>query len=189
MIIGVSWFLKRRFFVKFADWMPKNSLEMILQQIYISITDCIGWSLARIYKSCIDQRQFPLAWKQGTTILISKTKPLTWRRWGSSLLRLHKIFKKIILKKTSDLFYSRYGNVQHSFRKHASTTTAFIELTNSILSHYDNTNIFCTAIVNFDFCQAFDKVNHECCDVGRLHVGLVLLHWCDRWSQKRARSD
>ena len=130
-------------------------------------------------------------------IPIPKTKPVDLEkiRFITLTSPLAKIFEKIILKKTSDLFYSSYGNAQHGFRKHASTTTALIELTHSFLSHYDDKNVFCIAVANFDLSQAFDKVDHDLL-VKRLHecafpTGLIKLlysYLCNRSSRIKLRT-
>ena len=171
--------------------------EKIPTTIYVSIANCIAEPLAEIYRSCDHQRQFPLAWKQGTTIPIPKTKPIDLEkvRFITLTSPLAKIFERIILKKAGDFFYSSYGSAQHGFRKHASTTTALIELTHCILSHYDNKEVFCIAVVNFDLSKAFDKVDHDLL-MKRLRdcafpTGLIKLLYsflCNRSSRIRLRT-
>ena len=170
--------------------------ERIPTKIYVTLADYIAKPLARIYNDCITQRYFPDQWKHGITIPVPKTKPvdLAKIRKITLLSPLGKILERLILRKAGDCFYSSYGSTQHGFRRHASTTTALIELTHNVLSNYDKTKVSCIAIISFDFSQAFDAVSHRLliqrlsdCDFPAGLIKLLCSYLCGRSSRIRLR--
>ena len=115
--------------------------------------------------------------------------------WRVNLLSpLSKILERLVFNKVKTLFYQNYGIGQHGFRKSASTTTALIDIMNTVMKCYDETSTSVIAVISFDLSQAFDVVDHELlikrlqrCGFPSAFVNWLVSYLTKRTSQVRLR--
>ena len=135
----------------------------IPNKIYSLLSDFIAGPLQRIFQHSVSQRVFPDSWKKGLLVPIPKTNPPQLDKLRAITL-LHvpsKILERIVLENVRNKIERLYGPYQHAFRRNASTVTALIHITDTVLQHYDNTSLSGFTVLSFDLTQAFDKVNHS----------------------------
>ena len=87
-----------------------------------------------------------------------------------------------------DQFAKLVGRNQHAFRKDYSTTTAQIQLQDSVTRAFDNSAVTNIGLLSLDFSKAFDKVGHQTILskilLGGLPKGFVL--WLKSYSEGRS---
>lgn len=169
------------FWIEDDDWSPEFSENDVFQElrcisgkksqgcdgipsvIYKTLANFISTPLTMLYRKCIQQRSFPESWKHGITVPVPKTSPpkVTELRPITLLPVPSKILERLVLRATSSGFEAACGSSQHGFRPLASTTTALLEISDTMLEHFDDTKLYGSATLAFDFCKAFEKMNHR----------------------------
>jgi hypothetical protein len=125
----------------------------------------ISSPIAHIVNRVITSSRFPSDWKIAKVVPIYKGKgekqnPSNYRPI-SLLPVVPKIFERVI----ADQFLEHLHNIsflsstQSGFRKHHSTATCLIKLTNDILLNYDQGLV--TGILSLDLSKAFDTIDHS----------------------------
>jgi hypothetical protein len=116
-----------------------------------------------IFNKSLSTSIFPSSWKSSIIIPLKKVQNpsnVSDYRPISLLPVLSKCLEKIVLQQIN-IYLNRINilNIfQSGFRKHHSTTTALIEVTDSIRSAMDNR--MSTILILFDLSKAFDCVHH-----------------------------
>jgi hypothetical protein len=116
-----------------------------------------------IFNSSLSTSSFPSPWKSSIIIPLKKVpnpSSVSDYRPISLLPVLSKCLEKIVLQQTNS--YLNRNNIlnifQSGFRQHHSTTTALIEVSDSIRSAMDKR--MATILILFDLSKAFDCVHH-----------------------------
>lgn len=137
--------------------------DNIPNKIYALLSPFLAGPLASIFNDSIRKRSYPLDWKKGIIVPVPKTNPprLNKLRLITLLPSPAKIMEKLILKKCSDFFRSIVGKHQHGFRSNASTTTALIEMHDTLTSYIDDSRLAGAVLVSMDLSKAFDMVDHN----------------------------
>jgi hypothetical protein len=119
------------------------------------ILDIFNYSLA--------SSTYPHIWKRSIITPIKKIKypssPKDFRPI-SLLCALSKVLENIVRSQVSEYLHSRnlLDPYQSGFRKHHSTQTALLRITDDIRQAIDQSML--TILVLFDFSKAFDRLNH-----------------------------
>ena len=128
----------------------------------------IGKHLVKIFNSSFARRDFPSAWKQAQIIAIKKCATPTAAtefRPIALLCFLSKVLEKIAHDQIKEYLNNINKNhntsildpLQAGFRKHHSTQTALLKLTDDIRMAIDNRRL--TLLLLFDFSKAFDSIS------------------------------
>ena len=138
-------------------------IDNIPNTIYSILAYFLAIPLKTIFDTSIQQKVFPTEWKKGIVVPIPKTRPplLHKLRLITLLPEPAKILERMVLKKVIHLLEPLYGANQHAFRRGTSTTTAIIELLDTITAHFDNPRIPAVGVLSLDFSKAFDMVDHS----------------------------
>ena len=188
---------KVRHFLRNLKSSKSSGDEAFPTRLYKVLADSIALPVAVIFASSIQQRVFPNAWKNGVIVPLPKTNPtdLLKLRQVTLLSPLSKMMEKLVLHSVQPFFDRCYGLGQHGFRKCVSTTTALIDIMNSVMTYYDDNRISCIALISFDLSQAFDSVDHELlirklieCNFPTGFVMWLANYLSNRFSQVRLRS-
>ena len=154
--------------------------------------DLICKPLCDIFRSCIESRTFPSCWKEGIIRPIAKVKNPSAEDFRPITLLpiLSKVLEKIVLSSMKSVFIRHFGDNQHAFRPRGSSTSALIHIHDTVTSFMEKENNLGVRLTCFDFCKAFDKLQHNRLvnhlkDQG-LNQGFLL--WlrsflCDRYSR------
>lgn len=136
--------------------------DLISNRVYRFLSNVLAKPLFHIFKTSILQREFPNMWKFGFISPIPKTQPaeLSALRPITLLPSPSKIFERLILKSMQNDFVLAFGDNQHGFRSQASTTTALIEIDDTVTSFLDDSKMSGAIIVSADLSKAFDNVEH-----------------------------
>ena len=144
---------------------PKKAMgsDLIPNKIYSLLAPFIAGPLKTIFECSIDQRIFPSDWKKAIIVPIPKTHPpkIEKLRTISLLPSPAKILEKLVLSKLYSTLESLFGTNQHAFRKSASTTTALLQITDTLTRTFDDFSTAGFGILSLDFSKAFDKVQHS----------------------------
>ena len=137
--------------------------DLIPNRVYALLAPFIAAPLKIIFETSVSQRHFPEDWKKGIVVPIPKTNPplLNKLRTITLLPSPSKIFEKLILRNISSDILPLISDNQHAFRKGASTTTALIQILDTVTQIFDDPTKRGYAIISLDFSRAFDKVNHQ----------------------------
>jgi hypothetical protein len=139
-----------------TDEIPIKFLRMLLPYIMPHIT--------HIFNTILTSSTFPLTWKTSKVLpLAKKADPgsLSDYRPISVLPALSKAME-IIMKRQIIGHVENFGllnRFQSGFRKHHSTSTALIKITDDLLRASDSK--LTSVLVLLDFSKAFDSVDHE----------------------------
>ena len=99
-----------------------------------------------------------------------------------------KLLEKLVLKTMQHNFESLIRSNQHSFRKKFSTTTALLQIQDTLTLLYDDSKTTGLAVMSLDFSKAFDKVDHQIllgkAKKGNLPSGFVL--WLSSYLSERS---
>ena len=138
-------------------------LDLIPNRVYATLAPFIAPPLKTIFDTSISRRIFPSNWKKGVIVPLPKTNPplLTKLRTITLLPSPSKILERLILAKSRDVFGGLIGDNQHAFRKGASTTTALIQIVDTMSEIYDYQKNRGHAVISLDFSKAFDRVDHH----------------------------
>ena len=125
--------------------------------------DLIYEPLSEIFQSSINTRCFPDFWKYGIVCPIPKVnRPSVHDYRPISLLPiLSKLFEKIILLSMKGNFIAAFGSNQHAFRPLGSSTSALVDIHDTITSYMENPDNIGVRVTCFDFAKAFDKLQHH----------------------------
>ncbi|KAI8517737.1 hypothetical protein Bbelb_037540 [Branchiostoma belcheri] len=127
--------------------------------------DHIARPLCHIVNCSLRQGLFPSQWKKAKVIPLIKNKsaPLNGpnSRPISLLPAISKVVERIVQKQIQGylLFNNIISDCQHAYKKHHSTSSALIEMTDHWLAEVDKGNM--VAAVLLDFSAAFDIVDHD----------------------------
>lgn len=133
-----------------------------LQMIKLCIPAILTY-ITHIINCCLESGYFPSTWKQTIICPIPKVKNPTNindLRPISLVPVLSKILEKVIYIQLEEYFNENQiiPSHQSGFRSGHSTTTALINISDSILKSIDNK--LAAVSVFLDFSKAFDRVNH-----------------------------
>jgi hypothetical protein len=119
--------------------------------------------LAAIFKSSVENREFPECWKKGIIRPIPKIqKPSKDDFRPITLLPiLSKVFERLILSAMKKDFINEFGPNQHAFRPFGSSTSALIHIYDCVTSYMDKNDTLATRMLCLDFSKAFDKLQHQ----------------------------
>ena len=119
--------------------------------------------LAKIFNRSIAEKTFPTQWKTGRICPVPKKTNPTLKDFRpiSLLSLLSKIFEQLVLDHMKDSLTSLYGPQQHAFRSLGSTTSALIDIVNSISLSLDSCETVAVHMYCLDLTKAFDKIHHN----------------------------
>uniref|UniRef100_A0A1Y1M4P4 Reverse transcriptase domain-containing protein n=1 Tax=Photinus pyralis TaxID=7054 RepID=A0A1Y1M4P4_PHOPY len=129
-----------------------------------SMLNVILIPLTKVINACIRESTYPIQLKVSRVVPLHKggdQDVLSNYRPLSVTPVFSKIFEKALKNQIADYFETNklFSISQHGFREQKSTSTAILQLTNTIITCFE-ANDFCVA--NFlDLTKAFDCVNHE----------------------------
>lgn len=118
--------------------------------------------LSDIFRASIRSRKFPSYWKEGLIRPIPKVKNPSADEFRPITLLpiLSKVLEKIVLNSMKAAFVQNFGEHQHAFRPYGSSTSALIQIHDSITSFLESEDSLGVRLTCFDFQKAFDKVQH-----------------------------
>jgi len=133
------------------------------RMLLLSAPACLN-PLLFILNYCLTNGTFLSAWKHSTVLPLPKSSNPT------SVISLHpitlplflsKILERIIFIQLNHFLCNNkiIHEFQSGFRKHFSTTTSLLHLSDAVLRAFDSHSL--SALVALDFFKAFDTVNHE----------------------------
>ena len=130
----------------------------------------------------MDARVMPHCWKMDDVVPIPKcSSPSAGDYRPISLVPLiGKIFERIILKSVKHDLLSLYSKQQHAFRPHGSTTSALVQMHDTITRYLDMPNITAVRLTCLDLSKAFDKYSYNTIDfstISPLVVSIVALFY------------
>ena len=135
----------------------------IPQSVIAKSLPTIGHLLVKIFNTSLASNTFPVAWKKAQLIPLKKksapSSPSDFRPIAL-LSFISKVLEKLVRDQLVE-FVSRNGildPLQAGFRKHHSTATALLKLTEDIRSGFDR-RLTAIALL-FDFSKAFDKISY-----------------------------
>ena len=135
----------------------------IPQSVIAKSLPTIGHFLVKIFNTSLMSNTFPEAWKKARLIPLKKksapSSPSDFRPIAL-LSFLSKVLEKLVHDQLLD-FVAHKGildPLQAGFRKHHSTATALLKLTDDIRRGFDRRLI--TIALLFDFSKAFDTISH-----------------------------
>ena len=139
-----------------------SGCDNIPNKIYSLLSSYIAAPLSTIFNSSISQRKFPSGWKKGIVVPIPKTNPpmLHKLRTLTLLPAPSKILEKLILSKMQSCIDPLFGPTQHAYRRGLSTTTALLQLFDTLTRIYDDPHFHGLILLSLDFSKAFDLVDH-----------------------------
>ena len=119
--------------------------------------------LSDIFRTSILTRQFPDSWKCGFICPIPKKNNPTVNDFRpiSLLPIVSKLFEKVVLSCMKTAFIENFGNSQHAFCPHGSTTSALIDIHDTVTSFLERPNTTGVRITCLDFSKAFNKLQHH----------------------------
>ena len=125
--------------------------------------DIICEPLCDIFRSSVQAGKFPEFWKRGLIRPIpKKSNPSRDDFRPITLLPIvSKVFEKTILSSMKNAFINEFGENQHAFRPHGSSTSALIQIHDSITSFMENKSNQGVRVTCLDFSKAFDKLQHH----------------------------
>ena len=137
--------------------------DNIPNKVYCLLAPFLSAPLKNIYDCSIKTQNFPKEWKKGIVVPLPKSNPPTLQklRMITLLPAPAKILEKLVLKRVISLLEPLYSRNQHAFRKFASTTTALIDIMDTVSVYYDDPSISAVGVLSLDLAKAFDKVNHR----------------------------
>ena len=139
-----------------------RGVDGVPQKVIVKALPVIGEYLVKIFNSSFAQGFFPSAWKRAQVIALKKnatsSTPSDFRPIAL-LCFLSKVLEKIAHDQITEYLNknSLLDPLQAGFRKHHSTQTALLKLTEDIRIGIDNRKL--TLLLLFDFSKAFDKIS------------------------------
>ena len=124
----------------------------------------IAFYITIIINTSIVTGIYPDLWKHALVLPFFKTgdpNDVTNFRPISILPVLSKLLEKVIANQLSEFLEnnSLISNTQHGFRKHLSTETALMKVTDKVYNNIDNNRI--TLLILCDLSKAFDSINRD----------------------------
>ena len=120
--------------------------------------------LCDIFRVSVDARIIiPRCWKMANVVPIPKcSTPSSEDYRPISLISLvGKLFERIILKSVKQELLCLYGAQQHAFRPRGSTTSALVQIHDTITRYLDMSNVDAVRLTCLDLSKAFDKLHHN----------------------------
>ena len=158
-------------------------------KIFRFLADIIATPLAYIFNKSLEERVFPKAWKDGVMIPIPKTNPpsidklrLITLQWTPS-----KILERLVLNSLVGRFEAAYGIHQHGFRRKHSTTTALVDIMDTLTQCLDDPSTPGVALLSFDLSRAFDTLEHSLLMRSLTNAGFPVgfLDWIESYLSSR----
>jgi len=137
------------------DGVTARLLKDAADLIYMPLTD--------IFQASIDTRCFPDFWKFGIVCPIPKVnKPkITDFRPITLLPIISKLFEKIVLLSMKKTLIACFGQNQHAFRPLGSSTSALVDIHDTITTYMEDPKNIGVRVTCLDFAKAFDKIQHH----------------------------
>ena len=119
--------------------------------------------LSEIFRSSLQSRVFPNSWKNSLLRPIpKKSNPTADDFRPISLLPIvSKLFEKLVLSSMKKVFLLEFGRNQHAFRPLGSSTSALIDIHDTITTFLEKPENFGVRVSCLDFSKAFDKLQHN----------------------------
>ena len=164
------------------DEISNNLLKKIEPIITKPLTFIINQSLKTgIYPDKLKIAKITPIYKKEYKHHIENYRPI------SILPSISKIFEKVIYNQLYAYFVDNnyFSKTQYGFRKQHSTEYAILEITNRILSEFDNGNS--VLAIYLDLSKAFDTLNHEILLAKLKHYGIknISLNWFHSYLKDR----
>ena len=165
-----------------SDGIPTRFIKDSVYVIAFYLTIIINTSIVTgIYPSIWKHSLINPKHKKGDTDNPSNFRPL------SILPVLSKILEKVVATQLMEHLENNQliSNTQHGFRKHLSTETALLQLTNAIYKNIDNKKI--SLLMLFDLSKAYDSISHEKL-INKLSEVSVDSFWFEDYLRRRVQS-
>ena len=119
--------------------------------------------LSLIFNKSITTKTFPMCFKLANVCPIPKCRSpsISDFRPISLLSPLSKILEKIVLEHMKSDLLRCYGANQHAYRPYGSTTSALVEIHDSIVTALDENDTCAVNVFCLDLTKAFDKLQHN----------------------------
>ena len=167
--------------LKDADWSPNITPENVFRQlIKLSDKKASGYDglpcrllresahlicdvLHHIFLSSIQERSFPAIWKTAVITPLPKVKTPSVRDFRpiSLLPVIGKVFERLVLSHVKKDIIELYGDHQHAFRPLGSTSSALIEMHDTVTMMMEENDTYAVRITCLDLQKAFDKIHHN----------------------------
>ena len=139
-----------------------KGVDGVPQSVIVKALPIIGNFLVRIFNSSFAQGIFPGSWKQAQLIALKKSAAPSSEsdfRPIALLCFLSKVLEKIAHTQITEYLHKNkiLDPFQAGFRRHHSTQTALIKITDDIRIAIDKKKI--TLLLLFDFSKAFDTIS------------------------------
>lgn len=145
--------------------------------------------LCKIFNRSIAESTFPSAFKIAKVSPIPKKSQPTIKDFRpiSLLSALSKIFEQLVLDHVKFDLLNLYGRRQHAFRPLGSTTSALIDIVDSVSSRMDLRETSAVHVTCLDLTKAFDKLNHHRLlnYLNERGIGHGFLHWLHSYLSNR----
>ena len=125
--------------------------------------DIICEPLTEIFRSSLQSRVFPDTWKNSLIRPIpKKSNPTADDFRPISLLPIvSKLFEKLILSSMKRMLTQKFGRNQHAFRPLGSSTSALIDIHDTITTFLEKPGNLGVRVSCLDFSKAFDRLQHN----------------------------
>lgn len=116
-----------------------------------------------IFNKSIKTKTFPACFKLANVCPVPKSRSpsVSDFRPISLLSPLSKIFEKIVLEHMKSELLRCYGVNQHAYRPFGSTTSALVEIYDSIVTALDEKDTSAVNVFCLDLTKAFDRLQHN----------------------------
>ena len=122
----------------------------------------IADALCHIFNVSLQERTFPTCWKYGLTLPIPKRRNPSLKDYRFITVNpiMSKILERIVLQVMKTEFLNNYGPSQHGFRPLGSTTSALVEIHDTVTSFLDNKEACGVRMSCLDLSKAYDGLQH-----------------------------
>jgi hypothetical protein len=169
-----------------------KGVDGLPQDVIVKALPFIGDFIVRIFNSSFAMGVFPSIWKQAQLIALKKNSApenVTDFRPIALLCFLSKVLEKIAHAQIMEYLNSNkiLDPLQAGFRKHNSTQTALIKLTDDVRMAIDKKKV--TLLLLFDFSKAFDTISPSklLSKLRQLGFSRMALLWIKSYLQGRSQ--